>query len=65
LHPFDEEEIKDLHQVDMPLIVVGGPVIGCSSVAIDDYVVAEQATSHLISLGHRTSRCYTVMMTQP
>jgi len=51
--PLTEEEIKHLHQVDMPLIVIGGPVIGCSSVAIDDYAVAEQATSHLISLGHR------------
>jgi LacI family transcriptional regulator, repressor for deo operon, udp, cdd, tsx, nupC, and nupG len=37
----------------MPLIVIGGPVTGCSSVAIDDYAVAEQATRHLISLGHK------------
>ena len=51
--PLTEEEIKHLHQVDMPLVVIGGPVTGCPSVAIDDYAVAEQATSHLISLGHK------------
>ena len=48
-----EEEIKHLHHVDMPLVVIGGPVTGCPSVAIDDCAAAEQATSHLISLGHK------------
>jgi LacI family repressor for deo operon, udp, cdd, tsx, nupC, and nupG len=48
-----EEEIKHLHHVDMPLVVIGGPVTDCPSVAIDDCAAAEQATSHLISLGHK------------
>jgi LacI family transcriptional regulator, repressor for deo operon, udp, cdd, tsx, nupC, and nupG len=48
-----EEEIKHLHHVDMPLVVIGGPVTGCPSVAIDDCAAAEQATGHLISLGHK------------
>lgn len=47
-----EDEIKGLHRMDMPLIVIGGPVPGCPSVGIDDYAVATQATGHLISLGH-------------
>ena len=48
-----EEEIKHLHHVDMPLVVIGGPVTDCPSVAIDDCAAAEQATTHLISLGHK------------
>jgi len=48
-----EEEVKHLHRVDMPLVVIGGPVAGCPSVGIDDYAVAVEATSYLISLGHR------------
>ncbi|MDQ4490158.1 LacI family DNA-binding transcriptional regulator [Sinomonas sp. ASV486] len=50
LHP---EEIDDLHAIDMPLVVVGGPVRGCSSVGIDDYLAARSITQHLIGLGHR------------
>jgi LacI family repressor for deo operon, udp, cdd, tsx, nupC, and nupG len=51
--PLAEEEIKHLHRVEMPLIVIGGPVTGCRSVAIDDCAAAGQATRHLISLGHK------------
>jgi DNA-binding LacI/PurR family transcriptional regulator len=47
------EEIEDLHAIDMPLVVVGGPVPGCSNVGIDDYRAARSITEHLIGLGHR------------
>lgn len=50
LHP---EEIDDLHAVDMPLVVVGGPVEGIATVGIDDYQAARTITEHLIGLGHR------------
>ena len=46
------EEIENLHRVNIPLVIVGGPVPGCPSVGIDDSAVAGQATGHLISLGH-------------
>ncbi|MEA5455104.1 LacI family DNA-binding transcriptional regulator [Sinomonas sp. JGH33] len=48
-----QEEIDDLHTIDMPLVVVGGPVPGCSNVGIDDYAAAKSVTDHLIGLGHR------------
>jgi DNA-binding LacI/PurR family transcriptional regulator len=50
LHP---EEIDDLQAIDMPLVVVGGPVPGCPNVGIDDYTAARSITEHLIGLGHR------------
>ncbi|WP_077489651.1 LacI family DNA-binding transcriptional regulator [Sinomonas mesophila] len=50
LHP---EEIDDLHAIEMPLIVIGGPVPGCPNVGIDDYRAARTITEYLIGLGHR------------
>lgn len=47
-----DDEITHLHRVDMPLIVIGGPVPCCPRVGVDDNAVAAQATRHLISLGH-------------
>ncbi|MBT2514852.1 LacI family DNA-binding transcriptional regulator [Arthrobacter sp. ISL-30] len=47
------EEIEDLQRIDIPLIVVGGPVEDCPSIGIDDYAAAAEATTHLIELGHR------------
>lgn len=47
------EEIDDLQRIDIPLIVVGGPVEDCPSIGIDDYAAATEATKHLIELGHR------------
>ncbi|MHC6593810.1 LacI family DNA-binding transcriptional regulator [Arthrobacter sp. C152] len=47
------EEIEDLQRIDIPLIIVGGPVEDCPSIGIDDYAAAAEATSHLIGLGHR------------
>lgn len=47
------EEIEDLQRIDIPLIVVGGPVEDCPSIGIDDYAASVEATAHLIELGHR------------
>ncbi|WP_231391912.1 LacI family DNA-binding transcriptional regulator [Arthrobacter sp. 35W] len=47
-----EDELEQLHKTEIPLIAVGGPVAGCSSVMIDDGAAAELATRHLIELGH-------------
>jgi DNA-binding LacI/PurR family transcriptional regulator len=47
------EEIEDLQRIDIPLIVVGGPVVDCPSIGIDDHAAAVDATTHLIELGHR------------
>lgn len=46
------EELQQLHETDIPLLSVGGPVEGCSGIFIDDVAAAKQAVDHLISLGH-------------
>ncbi|PYI65402.1 LacI family transcriptional regulator [Arthrobacter livingstonensis] len=48
-----EEELRQLHHTDIPLLSVGGPVAGCHGVYIDDAAAAATATGHLIGLGHR------------
>lgn len=48
-----DEELRQLHHTDIPLMSVGGPVEGCSGVYIDDAAAATMATEHLIGLGHR------------
>ncbi len=48
-----EEELGHLHRTEIPLVAVGGPVAGCSSVRIDDGLAAAAATQHLLDLGHR------------
>lgn len=48
-----EEELRQLHHTDIPLLSVGGPVGGCRGVYIDDAAAAATATRHLIGLGHR------------
>ncbi len=41
--------------VDMPLVVVGGPPgLGAPTVTIDQFEGARIATRHLLELGHRT-----------
>ncbi|MDJ0354911.1 MAG: LacI family transcriptional regulator [Actinomycetota bacterium] len=47
------DELAHLHRTEIPLVAVGGPVAGCSSVRIDDGMAAEAATQHLLDLGHR------------
>ncbi|MCQ9162650.1 MULTISPECIES: LacI family DNA-binding transcriptional regulator [unclassified Arthrobacter] len=48
-----EEELRQLHHTDIPLLSVGGPVNGCRGVYIDDVAAATAAMDHLIGLGHR------------
>ncbi|QQQ63000.1 LacI family DNA-binding transcriptional regulator [Paenarthrobacter ureafaciens] len=48
-----EDEIQKLLAVHRPLVGIGGPLPGASTIRIDDFTVAERATNHLIGLGHR------------
>ena len=48
-----EEELRQLHHTEIPLLSVGGPVDGCPGVYIDDAAAATAATEHLIGLGHQ------------
>ena len=50
---FDDEEREQLHQMDLPVVVVGGPGPGVRHVGIDDRKAARAAVEHLIELGHR------------
>ncbi|TAM66572.1 MAG: LacI family transcriptional regulator [Microbacteriaceae bacterium] len=50
---FTVEERHQLALAGHPTIVVGGPVSGVRHIGIDERGVAEQATNHLIGLGHR------------
>lgn len=47
------EEIADLQRIEIPLVIVGGPVEDCPSIGIDDYAASVEATMHLLNLGHR------------
>lgn len=47
-----DEELLQLHQTQMPVLSLGGPVEGCQGVYIDDAAAAETATEYLIELGH-------------
>lgn len=48
-----EDELSRLHQINKPIVGVGGPLPGVPSLVIDDEGVARLATEHLIALGHR------------
>ncbi|MEO8906698.1 MAG: LacI family DNA-binding transcriptional regulator [Microbacteriaceae bacterium] len=50
---FTAAERHQLASAGHPTIVVGGPVTGVRHIGIDERGVAEQATNHLIALGHR------------
>lgn len=45
-------EVVRLRSLDKPLVGVGGPVEGMSTLSIDDEAAARLATEHLLSLGH-------------
>jgi len=47
------EEVSRLLALGKPLVGVGGPLPGVSTLTIDDVAVARLATDHLVSLGHR------------
>ena len=50
---FTAEEREELRSVDMPAVIVGGPVRGVRSVGIDDLAAGRAAMEHLLALGHR------------
>lgn len=47
-----ESEVGRLHDLDKPIVGVGGSIEGVRTLSIDDSDVAYLATDHLISLGH-------------
>jgi DNA-binding LacI/PurR family transcriptional regulator len=48
-----EDEVSRLLALDKPVVGVGGPLPGVSTLTVDDVAVAHLATDHLVSLGHR------------
>ncbi len=46
-------EVGLLHSLRVPVVGLGGPVDGMTTISVDDAAVAALATDHLISLGHR------------
>lgn len=49
----NEDEVGRLLAIGKPLVGVGGPLPGVSTLNIDEVAVARLATDHLVSLGHR------------
>ncbi|KRA25101.1 LacI family transcriptional regulator [Microbacterium sp. Root61] len=48
-----EAEIERLLELNLPVIAIGGPNPGLSTLMVDDTAVARLATEHLLGLGHR------------
>ncbi|MGG5173351.1 LacI family DNA-binding transcriptional regulator [Pseudarthrobacter sp. J1738] len=48
----NQDEIGQLLAVHRPIVGIGGPLPGAATIRIDDFAIAEQATHHLITLGH-------------
>jgi len=48
-----EGEIGQMLAINRPLVGIGGPLPGASTIRIDDHGLAESAVNHLIRLGHR------------
>lgn len=49
----DPAETEQLLSAGIPLVGVGGPLVGAPTISIDDLDVGRRATEHLIGLGHR------------
>ncbi len=47
-----EDELQQLHSVHRPIVGIGGPLPGASTIRIDDSGIAFRATNHLLGLGH-------------
>ncbi|NQD87340.1 LacI family DNA-binding transcriptional regulator [Paenarthrobacter sp. CM16] len=47
-----EAEIQQLHAMHRPIVGIGGPLPGASTIRIDDSSIARKATNHLLGLGH-------------
>lgn len=48
-----EDEVRRLHQMNKPMVGVGGPLSGITTLSVDDIGVTKLATEHLIMLGHK------------
>jgi len=46
------DELRQLHAMRRPIVGIGGPLPGASTIRIDDAAIAVQATQHLLGLGH-------------
>lgn len=49
----DENETRQLIDLGLPVIAIGGPNPNLDTLTVDDVAVAQLATEHLIGLGHR------------
>jgi LacI family transcriptional regulator, repressor for deo operon, udp, cdd, tsx, nupC, and nupG len=49
----DDWETRQLKELGLPVIVLGGTLHELPSMAIDDHAVTQLATEHLLALGHR------------
>ncbi|MCD4853540.1 LacI family transcriptional regulator [Arthrobacter sp. AK01] len=47
-----EAELQQLHAMNRPIVGIGGPLPGASTIRIDDTGIAMKATNHLLGLGH-------------
>lgn len=47
-----ESEIAQMLAIHRPIVGIGGPLPGASTIRIDDHGLAEAAVNHLIGLGH-------------
>lgn len=48
----DDAEIQQLLAIQRPIVGIGGPLTGASTIGIDDAGTAQAAAEHLIRLGH-------------
>lgn len=48
-----ETELGQLLAVGKPIVGIGGPLPGADSISVNEFSIAQLATEHLISLGHR------------
>ena len=49
----DEQETEQLLSTGIPVVGVGGPLVGVSTISIDEFDAGLRATDHLLGLGHR------------
>ncbi|MFS0734316.1 LacI family DNA-binding transcriptional regulator [Microbacterium sp. 1P10UB] len=49
----EEEETRRLAELGLPLVALGGPHSGMTTLMVDDVAIGRLAAEHLLSLGHR------------
>ncbi len=47
------DEVRRLHEIGKPIVCIGGPIPGLSTLSIDGVEMSRLATEHLTALGHR------------